>query len=70
MLRDKGYDDPEVADLLIDGVQVVGCLEELRIWPAADNSPKCLVSEAEVYSKVAQKRLREHTARGSIIQEV
>ena len=70
MLRDRGYNDPEATDLLMVGLQVVGCLEEPSIWPAADKSPQCLVSEAEVYSKVAQRRFREYMARGSVIQEV
>ena len=41
MLDDMKYDDPDVADLLIKGVRVVGCLEQLSICPTADNSPKC-----------------------------
>ena len=70
MIRDIGYDDSSVADLLVNGVQVVGCLEVLSIWPQADNSPKCSVSEIERFSSAAQRKLRDHTARGGVVQEV
>ena len=70
MLRDIGYDDQPVADLLVNGVQVVGRLEELSSWPPADNGPKCSVPEVEEFSNVAQKKPREHTARGIVTQEV
>ena len=70
MLRDIRYDDLKVAALLVDGVQVVGCLEELNIWPSADNSPICSVSAVEEFSKVAQKKLRDYTASGGVVQEV
>ena len=58
-----------MADLLVDGVQVVGCLEQLDIWPTADNSPKCSVSEVDRFSSAAQRKLRDHTARGGVVRE-
>ena len=54
MLRDIGYDDQPVADLLVNGVQVVGCLERFSIWPPADNGTTCTVAEVEEFSKIAQ----------------
>ena len=70
ILRDINYDDQQVADLLIHGVRVVGCPESLSIWPKADNGPVCTVADVEAFSGAARAKLKEHTARGNIVQEV
>jgi len=68
MLRDIGYDDMAVVDLLVQGIKVVGELDRVGIWRPAPKGPKVSMPMLLAGARQAQSKILRDACRGGKAQ--